>query len=364
MTFWGKWISSSQLVGLDIGSHSLKVATLRPKKSTYEVIQMATLGLPHGTIVDGDILDAFTLEEALKELFVREKIKSRDVAFALSGNSVISKRISIPTLSVSELEDQISIIAAQYIPFPVNEMKVDYQMLPSSEKEAQKIDLMIVAAKQRFLDSYLTVVQAADLKPVAIETTASALTNLYSILRRARNATSPQDSHEKQTVALIHLGACLSQLILIENDAAVFTRDLAVGGNLVTEDLQEKLKLSFPEAEALKINSYKEKNIPKETVEVIDQSCQRICHDIQQTLNLYISQHPETDIEKLFICGGTSKIVPLRKWIEEKTGLETVALNPFDVILYDTKKWDEGSMDALQAIAAVSLGLATRSLKD
>ena len=344
MPFWSKWAGSSHLVGLDIGSHTLKMVQLRAKKSAFELVKFATIGLPKGTLVDGEILDAFTLEEVLKELYAKEGIRSKEIAFAISGNAVISKKIAIPKTSIPELNNQLSVIAAQYIPFATNEIRLDYQLTPQME-------LILVAVKQKFLDAYLSVIEAADLKPVTVETMASALANIYAV-------------NHSENALLIHLGACWTQWVLVENGLAVFDRNLPIGGNHITEDLREKLNLSFAEAEALKISCYKEKHLPRETLEVIKQSCQNLCNQIQHTLNLYTRKSPDTEIEKIFISGGTSKIIPLREWIAEATGIETHPLKAFSAIQYDPKKWDQNLIEELEALAPVALGLATRSAID
>ena len=349
MAFW-KGFGGAHTVGIDFGSHTLKLVHLRPIKSSFEILNLATLALPLGTLVEGDILDAFTLEGALKELFSKEKVKTRDVSLAISGNGVISKKVTLSEMSPEELESQLSLIAAQYIPLSEEEMTVDYQVLPSSHKEAQKMDVILVAVKQKLIENLLSVVKGADLNPVSVETVPSSLAHLFSLIH-------PDLKQER--IALLHLGASLSQFIVLENNTASFCRDLTLGGNFITEELREKLRLSFPEAEALKISSSKEKHLPKETLEIIAQASQTLCREVEHSLNLYVNQVPEAGLDKIFLSGGTSKIPNMKDWVQTLTGVKTEILHPLTSFTYDKQKFQA---QELEAIIPVALGLASQGL--
>ena len=160
------------------------------------------------------------------------------------------------------------------------------------------------------------------------------------------------------------LGEYWTHVCIIQKGVAVFSRDLTLWGNDITENLREHLKLSFSEAESLMMSSFKEKQLPQETLEIIERSGQALCHEIQQSLNLYMSQHPETQIDKIYLSGGPSKIPPLRDWITEGTGIETELLKPFEQISYNKNRWQPHSIDEIEAISPIALGLATRSPKE
>jgi len=149
MSWFNKWGGQSNVVGLDMGSHTLKLASLIPKKSSFVLDALHTVSLPHGTIVDGDILDSLTLEKGIQELFSNEKKGSKSIAFAVSGSAVFSKKITIPFLSEKELEDQLPVIAAQYVPFPIEEANMDYQLLSPLQDKTQELDLVITAVKKK-----------------------------------------------------------------------------------------------------------------------------------------------------------------------------------------------------------------------
>lgn len=352
MSLLSKWVGASSLVGLDIGSHTLKVAQLKPKKSSFVLESLAYTKLPRGTVVEGEILDPLTLEEALKELFAKEKISSKSLAVAINGSSVISKKISLPSMSELELEDQISVIASQYIPMPQEEMNVDYQLLPANPNEAQKMEVVITAVKKDFLNIVTTVIEGADLKPVVIETTASALSNFFRFFF---------SSLLEETTALLHVGASLTHFIVLEGGVATHQNEISFGGNQISDEISNELHLSFEEAEALKISSLKEKNVPEATQTVIEKAGHTLCTKVQEALTAFITQNPKARLDKLYITGGTSKTPPLVSWLSQKTGLSVIPLKSFEPISYAPKTFNPDFLEDLGPLMPVALGLASRS---
>ena len=352
MSLLSKWVGASSLVGLDIGSHTLKLAQLKPKKSSFTLHSLAHVKLPRGTVVEGEILDPLTLEEALKELFSKEKISSKSMSLALCGSAVVSKKISLPTMSELELEDQISVIASQYIPIPQEEMNVDYQLLPSDPNESQKMDIVITAIKKDFLTIATTVIEGADLKPVVVETTASALSNFFRLFF---------PSLLEPTTALLHTGASLTHLVVLENGIATYQEEISFGGNQISDDISNELHLSFDEAEALKMSSPKEKNVPEDTQVVIEKSGHALCTKIQEALTTFIAQNPKAQLDKLYMTGGTSKLTHFSEWLSQKTGLSVVSLKPFESISYNAKLFNPDFLSDIGPLFPIAAGLACRS---
>lgn len=348
MSILSKLRLAYDLVGLDIGSHTIKLAQFSSRKSPLTLETFAFRSVPQGVMHDGEIIDALALEEVLKDFFYQEKIKSSTIAFAVSGPAVISKKISIPSLSEEELKDQISVIAAQYLSCPIDDTHFDFQVLSS---HASKLDISVVAVKKKFLESYCAVLEAIDLKAAIVETPATALANFFSELHAM-----------KAPVGLIQIGASLSHFIILQNGAAIFSRDLAFGGNYITQNICKHLNLSFSEAEALKVTSHKEKHLPHNTLNIVQTSCQLLLSEIEQSLHLYSGQSSNASLEKLYICGGTAKIPSLCQWISQKTTLPTEIFNPFQYIQYNEKKFNPTHVEEVAPLFPVSLGLALRGV--
>ncbi len=345
-------MGAPSLVGLDMGSHTLKLAQLKPKKSSFILESLVQTKLPRGTVVEGEILDPLTLEEALKELFAKEKISSKSIAFAVCGSAVISKKISLPAMSELELEDQISVIASQYIPIPQEEMNVDYQLLPSDPNETQKMDLVITAVKKDFLNIATTVIEGADLNPMVIETTASALSNFFRLFF---------PSLLEPTTALLHAGASLTHLVVLENGIATYYEEIPFGGNQISDAISNELQVSFDEAEALKVSSLKEKNVPEATQAVIEKTSYALCTKVQEALTAFITQNPKARLDKLYLTGGTSKLAHFSEWVSQKTGFSSVLLKPLEPITPSPKTFNPEFLNDVGPFMPVTLGLASRS---
>lgn len=349
MSLLDKWKGFSNLIGLDIGSHTLKVVSFKKKKTPLELDTVSYIGLPRGTIVDGDILDAYTLEESIKELFSKEKIAEKQVAYAVSGNAVISKKITLPTLSEEEIIDQLPIIASQYIPFPIEEANIDYQILPPEPDQAQKMNLLIVAVKKKFLDIFQNVIEGADLKAVAVEPVVTSLIHLLNLLYP-----------EEKNLLLIHMGTHATEAIVLHHGGFAFHRHLPFGGSHITEALRENLKISYMEAESLKVSCFKEKHLPEETLEIIERSCDQLCEEIKTAIHHLLTQFPELAIEKIYLSGGTAKIAPLIDWISKATALETRSLKLLDRLTFDKKRLNPDYVEELEFLIPIAAGLAVR----
>lgn len=348
MSFLNRWKGSSNLIGLDIGSHTLKAVSLKKKKSPFEIETLSYVGLPRGAVVDGDIMDAYTLEESIKELFSKEKLPQKEVAYAVSGTAVIAKRITLPKLAEEEIEDQLPIIASQYIPFSIDETNIDYQILPAEPGQAQKMHLLIVAVKKKFLEIFQNVIEGADLKTVAVEPVSTTLANLFTLLYP-----------EEKNVLLIHAGAYSAEAIILHNGGFAFHRHLPFGGNHITDALRETLKISLTEAESLKVSCFKEKHLPQETMEIIERSCDQLCHEVQTAIHHALTQFPELAIEKIYLSGGTAKIVPLAAWISQKTAIETQPLK-LEKLTFNKQNLNPKYVEELEPLVPVAVGLAAR----
>ena len=350
MSWFNKWGGQSNVVGLDMGSHTLKLASLIPKKSSFVLDALHTVSLPHGTIVDGDILDSLTLEKGIQELFSNEKKGSKSIAFAVSGSAVFSKKITIPFLSEKELEDKLIVIAAQYVPFPIEEANMDYQLLSPLQDKTQELDLVITAVKKKFLENYVSLLKTCNLKPAVVDTVATALANTFSLAYP-----------NQKSAVLIHIGACLTQIVVIEKGVPVFSDAISAGGNNISYNIREKLKLSFQEADALKINCTKDQHLPEETMVAVKEACDHLYNDIQLSLNSYVRQFPQSHIEAIYLSGGSAKIVPLIEWLSNSLSLKVSYLNPWNFISYDPKKFRQSELEELSLMMPVALGLASRS---
>ena len=241
MGLFGK---KKNLVGLDIGSSSVKAVEMKAGKG--ETWQLATIGLeylPQEAIVDGQIMDSTSVIDAIQKLFAEYKIKTQDVATAISGSSVIVKKIQLPAMSEQELAESIHWEAEQYIPFDIQEVNLDYQVLDPGAAGGN-MDILLVAAKKDKINDYQSVITQAGRNPVVMDIDAFALQNSYEM----NYGVEPS-----RVIAMVNAGASQANINVVKGDTSIFTRDITtIGGNQYTDAILKDLNVSFDQAENMK----------------------------------------------------------------------------------------------------------------
>lgn len=350
-------------LGLDIGSTSVKMILLKEQRKrgqvSYALQSFGMKPLPPEAIVDGALMNSTAIVQALQELLSELKIKSKEVAIGVSGHSVIIKKIQMPRMSQEELEESIQWEAEQYIPFDVKDVNIDTQILDAGGSDATgQMDVLLVAAKKDMINDYTTVVSESGLQPVVVDVDAFAVQNMFA---------SNYDVPDKETVVLINAGASVVNINIISNGITVFTRDVTIGGNQFTEEIQKQLNVSYEEAEALKIGGTRGDSdavVPQEVERVLTSVAEQVAGEIQRSLDFYAGTAVDANFTKVYLSGGTAKIPALFKTIESRVGVPVEILNPFRKIEVDNRKFDPAFIMDVAPMAAVAVGLALRRQGD
>jgi type IV pilus assembly protein PilM len=302
---------SKSIVGLDVGSSSIKAVELskKSKNKNFELTHMGVAQVPAEAIVQGAFLNSSAITEAIQEAIENAKIKTPNVAAAVCGHSVIVKKVSLPQMTRDELDEQIRWEAEQYIPFDVNEVNLDFQILESSDGEGQ-MDVLLVAAKKDLIDDYVQVIREAGLTPVAVDVAGFAIENAFE----ANYDTAPDD-----VIALVNIGAQVVNINIMAGGVPCFTRDITTAGNQYTEEIQKALSISFEEAERIKLSR----------------------------------------INKVYLSGGSARVPGLEAAFHERTGLDVETLNPLSRML-PSDRFDQEYLDDVSASLSVGVGLALR----
>jgi type IV pilus assembly protein PilM len=332
-------------IGLDIGSGYLKVVQLKDTKSGYELELFDLVPLLPELIVDGSIIDSLRLVDSLKELIRKAKIKTKDAAISMAGHSsVIIKRVSLPEMSEEELSESIKFEAEQYIPFDIDDVNLDFQILGPKEEPGQ-MDVILVAIKKDIINEYLTVLKEADLNAVIVDVNSFALENIYEI---------NYEIEPDKNITLVNIGASTINMNILKGGISVFTRDSAIGSNLHTEALQREFNLTFEAAERLKKGEPVENVSPQDALSVIDLASEEIIGEINRSLEYF---HEE--INEVILSGGCALIKDFPNLLADKIGIEVRVMEPFKNIKIP-KKFDVTYIEELGPIAAVAAGLALR----
>jgi len=340
-------------LGLDIGSSSVKLVHLKEGKRGYTLLAWGEAPLPPEAVVDNQLMNSSAIVEAIRELVAQQKVKSKEVAIGVRGHSVIIKRISMPFMSQEDLDESIQWEAEQYIPFDVKDVNIDTQILTPQADAAGQMDVLLVAAKKDMINDFTSVCAEAGLTATVVDVDAFAVQNAFEV-------NYPQGPN--QPVVLINVGAAVTNINIVNNGLATFTRDITVGGNAFTEEIQKQLNISAEEAEALKVGGHGETDavVPQEVERVIQGVADQMGGEIQRSLDFHAATAPDVHPTRVYLSGGTARIPALFKVIEQRAGVPVEILNPFKNIEVDNRKFDPAVIMNAAPAAAVAVGLSLR----
>jgi type IV pilus assembly protein PilM len=342
-----------EVVGIDIGSSSVKVVQLKDNKGSFQLLNVGISPLPPEAIVDNTLMDSSSIATVIKDLVASLGIKIKDVVCSISGNSVIIRKIVLPAMPQEELEDQISWEAEQYIPFDINDVNLDFQILSPDNNDPSKMNVLLVASKKDIINDYVAVFSEAGMQLSVVDVDSFTVQNAFEI------------NHEyniEDVIALINIGASVMNINVIKDGITLFTRDVQMGGNLYTEELQKQLGLSSEDAETGKLLAHESANIPLQNV--ILKVNDTITQEIRRSLDFYNSTASDDRITGIFISGGCSKVFNLIDTIAEKIGLPVEKLNPFAKLKYNENDFDPEYLEEIGPFMAVPVGLAIRRVGD
>jgi type IV pilus assembly protein PilM len=342
------------LVGVDIGSNAIKLCQLKDVRGKRTLVKFGFQPLPKDAIVDGHVMNQGAIVEGLQRLFSDAKLRKRDVALSVSGHSVIIKRITLPMMTAAELAEQIGWEAEQQIPFKIDEVQIDYEVLRRRPDQGQ-MDVLLVAAKKNDLSDAAQVAREAKLKPAVIDVDAFTVQNLFEV-----NYGLPTDG----TFALINVGATLTTINILADGVPAFTRDMASGGNGLTEEIQKQLGISFEEAELYKTGGPAGPApgavVPTEVPRIVRQIVESLAGEIQRSLDFYLATSGDREIQRIYLTGGTSNISELAAAIQRRAHTQVELLDAFREIAVDVTSVDSELLRTRRAQASVALGLALR----
>lgn len=342
---------TKEIIGLDIGTTALKIVELKKAKNEYQLKNLGVSSLPKETIVNGALKNSAALVNTITNLTENLKIKTKHVVAAVSGHPVIIKKINIPTMSEKELSESIQWEAEQYIPFDLEEVNIDFQILGINEINPNQMEVLLVAAKKSLLNEYVEAISQAGLETVIVDIDSFALENAYEL---------NYPDEEIPVVALVDLGRSVININVVKEGKSTFTRDVFLGGNKFTREIQRKMSVSEEEAEMLKLGGNLE-NIDYKRLDVIihDMSIQAAI-EIQRSLDLYATSTTDENVKKIYISGGTSQIPGIKDLIADRVDIPVEFLDVFRAIKYNEADFDSEYIKDITPVAAVGVGLALR----
>jgi type IV pilus assembly protein PilM len=343
---------NKQVVGLDIGSSSLKAAELRPaRKGGYELVSLGVEELAPECIVDGVIISKIPVSDAINRIFTRHNIKNGRVTTSISGHSVIVKKIALPVQSDEDLAESIRWEAEQCN--DIADVNLDYQVLGENTGTGN-LDILLVAVKKDKITDYTSVIKMAGKVPVLVDVDAFALQNAYE---------ANYQPSGKNTVALLDIGARTMTINIVSGMDFLFTRDVGVGAS-VYEFLQKEFNLGFSQAQALKHGETVENIDPSEARHVIDSVTEILCLEIQKTFDFFKSTTTVDHIDQMIVSGGAAHTPGLIETLAEKFEIPTEKFNSFKKISFDPKHFSSSMIADRAPDLTIAIGLALRSAEE
>jgi type IV pilus assembly protein PilM len=346
---------AKQCIGLDIGSSSVKAVMLRKKGAGWALQAFGMQPLVPQTIVDGTIMDQGAVADAIRQLWGRLKLKQKDVAIAIAGHSVIIKKISVPQMSADALAANIRSEAEHHIPFGKDDVEIDYHVTNPASASGQT-ELLLVAAKKEVVADYVQCVRDAGLAPQVVDVAAFASQNGFE-------ANYPLDPRE--TVVLINIGAAISNINIVRNGVSLFTRDVTIGGNAFTEEIQKQLGIAADLVGLGLVGGSQTEDgvVPQEVLRVMDGVSEVMAGEFQRSLDFFLATTADANVTRIVLAGGSSKVGSLHRAIERRSRLPLEVADAWKRVEIDSSL-DRTYLTAHSPEALIGVGLAMRGVGD
>ena len=347
---------SKGVVGLDIGSATVKMVELKEKKGDqFSLQRIGVEPLSPEAIVDGSIMDSSLVVDAIQKLTDQTGVKSPNFATSVSGHSVIIKKIELPAMEPDELAESIQWEAEQHIPFDINDVRLDYVTLSEDDPGMENMDVLLVAVKREKVNDYVSVISQSGKSPVVVDVDAFAIQNAYEL---------NYDLDPLKNVALINMGAGVTNINIVARGQSVFWRDISFGGNQFTESLQREFNLSFDQAETLKRGDAVGSYTAADGRKVLDQISAEMANEIQKTFDFFGATSSEGPVDELVLSGGCALTPKLQEVLRERFGVPTELLNPFRRVQFKESDFNREWLESIAPMLAVAVGLAIRRVGD
>ncbi|ETR73589.1 MAG: type IV pilus assembly protein PilM [Candidatus Magnetoglobus multicellularis str. Araruama] len=343
----------NQLIGLDLGSHTIKFCELIEKKRIWVLKKFGLKTIPREIIQEGMVRDQEVLAKEIEFLLKRHNVTEKNVAISVSGFSVIVKRISMTQMTDAELRSRINYEAEQYIPFDINDVNLDFQILGETEGKANNMDVVLVAAKKDMILDYVTTLNSIDLNVAVIDVDCFTLQNIYT-----------HNYKSDEIVALIDVGACKTNINIIQNMKSLHLKDFSIGGDSMTQDITNRIECSYEEAEEIKLAGESEMMTQEEFMEIKASTIGYWASEFRRALDSFISANPDKQISKVFMSGGSANVTGLRQLLTEELKIPVESLNPFQMFDTSSPDLDSEFITKIAPQACVCMGLGIRRAGD
>lgn len=347
------FFSSKKVVGVDLGSSSIKLAQLSKSKGMALLDNFAFVQTPQQTINNGDITDTYLLGESVKMLFKEQNFSCKNACIGMWGSTSIVKKITMPKVDAKSLKEQIKYEAQQYLPFDISQVTIEYHVLPFSSAPDQ-MDILIVAGQNDLITKYIEVLAYSGLKTSIIDVSSIALANVFE----------HNYGRFSEPVGLFNFGSNSTQFVVVFQGEILFARDIPVGGFHFTNEISKNMGVTLEEAESLKLSQVRGAEVPENTRTFMNMALDHVTEEIRNSIDFYSASGGDFQISKAFYTGGASLTDGLTEHLSNVLKINFEVLNPLLKVKANNKKFSQKYLDQISPFLAVSLGLALREVGD
>jgi type IV pilus assembly protein PilM len=334
-------------VGLDIGSSSIKVVEIARDRSGDHLINYGISEPLSEAIVDGEIMDRQMVHEAITNLMESRQIRNKSVATAVSGRAVIVKKILMDRLNEEDAKEAIQWEAEQHVPYDINDVSLDFQII-NPNVDAKKMQVLLVAAKKDMVQNHAEIIREAGLTPTIIDVDSFAIQNAIE---------ANYEFIPGETIALVNIGAEITNLNIIRDGVPHFTKDLSVGSNSFVEGIQRRHNVSQPDAlQALRGRS----DGGIDVTAIVQTACEDLSVQIDRAISFLKSAGDADRIDRILVSGGSARIMGLTDFLSGRHHVPVIVVNPVQRLSFDPGLFGGDMPEAITPMLTVAIGLALR----
>jgi type IV pilus assembly protein PilM len=344
------FFNSKKVLGLDIGSSSIKIAELDVSARGAQLLSFGFAPTPPNSVAAGEISDVTSMGLAVQALVGEIRTKRKNVSTGMWGTAVIVKKITIPKMDRKLIQDQLRFEAEQYIPFDINNINLAHHVLNTSNSE-DTIDLLLIAAQNELVFQYTSVLDTAGLKCSVLDVSGFALANCFE---------ANYGRFSRDVVGILNFGASITNFVVIHNGDVVFCRDIPVGGQNYTNEIHKNMGVSPQEAEALKLSAVSRREVPSEVHSIMSSTNEMVTEEVRNSLDFLSATTNGLTLNRCFYTGGSSSTTGLIDTVSRITNIPFEPFNPFAKVKASSKKFSQDYLNQISHFAAIATGLGLR----
>lgn len=343
---------ATPVLGLDVSSTTVKLLELSYTGDRYRVESYAVSSLPQDAVIEKNVNDVDGVANAIRSVVAQSRTKLKTVAAAVAGSSVITKMIDMPQgLSEDEMETQLTLEADQYIPYPLEEVAIDFEVQGVSPERDNMVEVLLAACRRETIDSRVEAIEGSELIPKIMDVEAYAMERAFSLLQ------SQLDLEEESTVAVVDIGATMTTLSVLNNGQTIYTREQLFGGKQLTDEIMRRYGLPLEEAGLAK----KQGGLPDDyEPEVLEPFKDAVVQQVARSLQFFFSSSQYNDVDYIILAGGVSSMEGLAELVQEKLGTPSTVANPFANMTISPKV-NAVALSSDAPALMIACGLALRS---